>query len=256
MKIKTLIIFSALVLASQTSCVPLAVIGGAGAIGYTASQDRTIGATIDDAAIESQINAKYLAHKDKEFFVDIDVDAYEGRVLLTGDSPSKEASIKAYNLAWEAKGVKEVINEIKIVPKVKFSPRELASDTWISTQIESRLLFTKGISNQNYSIETIRGDVYIMGTAKDRAELEQVTDIASQVPGVNKVVSYVRIKGQGNKPISGAVNANRNSVPVSSQEIEGTAPGSVKASEARNKGAASSNFQSGDLIIEESPNAE
>jgi osmotically-inducible protein OsmY len=256
MKLKTAIIASTFVLFSQTSCVPLAVIGGAGAIGYTASQDRTIGATIDDAAIESQINASYIAQKDKEFFVDIDVDAYEGRVLLTGDAPTKEASIKAYNLAWEAKGVKEVINEIKIVPKVKFSPRELASDTWISTQIESRLLFTKGISNQNFSIETIRGDVYIMGTAKDRAELEAVTDIASQVPGVNKVTSYARIKGQGNRPIGGVSNANRNSVPVTSEEVEGTAPGSVKASEARNKGAASSNFQSNDLVIEDSPNAQ
>lgn len=255
MKLKPTIILSALIISSQTSCVPLAVIGGAGAIGYTASQDRTIGATIDDAAIESQINAIFLAHKDKDFFVDIDVDAYEGRVLLTGDAPTKEASIKAYNLSWEAKGVKEVINEIKTVPKVKFSAKELASDTWISTQIESRLLFTKGISNQNYSVETIRGDVYIMGTAKDRAELEEVTDIVSQVPGVNKVVSYARIKGQGNRPISGANNANRNSIPVSKEEIEGTAPGSVKASEANSKGAAS-NFQSNDLIIEESPNAQ
>jgi len=42
------ILFSGLtfILLSQTSCIPVAIVGGAGAIGYTATQDRSVGETL------------------------------------------------------------------------------------------------------------------------------------------------------------------------------------------------------------------
>jgi len=77
----------------------------------------------------------------------------------------------------------------------KFSAVKLASDSWISTQIESKLLFAKDIASVNYSTETIDGNVYLMGVAQNKEELENVAKIASQISGVKKVVSHVRIKG-------------------------------------------------------------
>jgi len=56
--------------------------------------------------------------------------------------------------------------------------KRFASDAWISTQIESKLLFTKDIKSVNYSVETIDGVVYLMGIAQDREELDAVTQIA------------------------------------------------------------------------------
>jgi osmotically-inducible protein OsmY len=44
------------------------------------------------------------------------------------------------------------------------------------------------------------GVVYLMGIAQDRAELDRVVDHARNIGLVTKVVSYVRIKGQGGGP--------------------------------------------------------
>jgi osmotically-inducible protein OsmY len=252
---KPLLISSALlVLLSQTSCVPVAVIGGAGALGYTAAQDRTIGETVDDASIEAQINAQLVASERRKDYTHISEDSVNGRVLLTGSVPSREAKVNAYNIAWQAKGVKEVINELKVDSNAKFSARQYASDVWISTQIESRLLFTKDIRSVNYSVETIDGVVYLMGVAQSKQELDTVTQIASEVSGVQKVVSYVKIKSASSN-IIGATNANRNTVPVTEENI-GTVPGSVQSKALVKPQQEPEIYNSGDLVIEESPNAE
>ncbi|MDX1949656.1 MAG: BON domain-containing protein [Rickettsiales bacterium] len=194
MKIKSLIIL--LSLFSATSCVPAIIMGGAGVLGYSASQERGIGGAISDKAIETKLDALFLTSKYKELFTNVSVNSVEGRVLLAGNVPSREARIQAENIAWSLSSVKEVLNQIKVVDKYQFSTKDLAKDSWISTQVESRLLFSKNISSSNYSVETVDGVVYLLGVAKDKSELQAVASTAAQVPGVKKVVSYIRLKDQ------------------------------------------------------------
>ena len=243
---KIFLISTLLILTSQTSCVPVAIVGGAGALGYTATQDRSVGQTIDDATIEAKINAKFVSQPNRDIFQHVNEDSVEGRVLLTGSVPTQEAKIQTYNLVSQVNGVKGVINQLKVEANKQFSARQYASDSWISTQLESRMLFTKDIKSSNYSVETIEGVVYLMGIAQDKSELDAVTQMASQVPGVQKVVSYVRIKGQA------VNNVNRNTIPVEQEQIQ-TVPGSVGAGSGQQ---APTTYNSGDLIIEESPNAQ
>lgn len=242
MKKQLVIIF--FLLLTQTSCVPAAIVGGAGAIGYTAAQDRSVGETIDDAAIETKINAKFLAQQNRKDFINITEDSVQGRVLLAGSVPMRETKIQAYNLVWQVSGVKEVINEIKVSNNQGFSAKEYASDTWISTQIESRLLFTKDVKSVNYSVETIDGVVYLMGIAQNMTELNTVAQIASEVSGVQKVKSYVKIKGVPYK--SGGSDVDRNPISVQEEQIK-TVPGSIKGTQPETKD---------NLIIEESPKAQ
>lgn len=211
---------------SLSSCLPAAIIGGAGLATYTVAQERTFGDAIDDAAIEARLNALFLGHENQKQFFDVGVESVEGRVLLTGNVPTREAKVEAYNIAWEPNAVKEVINELKVVNEYKFSAKELAKDTWISTQIRSNLLFTKNILSRNYSIETIEGVVYIMGVAQDKAELNRVSSIASQVSGVKKVVSYVRLKEE--KPyrkINGNSEVNRTNINNIAEDVYGSNSG-------------------------------
>ncbi len=174
----------------------MAIVGGASLLGYGAAQERGIGAGLGDAAIETELKALFLASKYKELFTNVGADSVEGRVLLTGNVPTREARVQAENLTWSLGGVKEVLNQIKVVNNFQFKAKDAAKDSWISTQIESRLVFSKKVASINYSIETIDGIVYLMGVAKDKEELETVAKVASQVPGVKKVVSYVRVKGE------------------------------------------------------------
>lgn len=186
-----------MVICSLGGCVPALVVGGVGATGYSLSQDRSIGDGINDIAIEAEINGLLLNDKDnKSLFYDVSVDSVEGNVLLTGAVPSREAKIKAYQYALRPKQVKKVMNELKVDANKKFSAEQYASDVWISTQIESRLLFEEKVYSANYSVETIDNVVYLMGIAQSKKELDTVTNIAATTSGVNKVISYVRIKDE------------------------------------------------------------
>ncbi len=249
-KISTITLFTALLLL-QTSCVPLAVVGGAGAIGYTAAEERSVGTAIDDAAIETQINAKFVAQSNRNSFARITTDSNEGRVLLTGSVPDQATKINAYNLTWQVAGVAQVLNELKVDSNAKFSARQYASDVWISTQIESRLLFAEGVKSINYSIETIEGVVYLMGIAQSRQELNAATQVASEVPGVQKVVSYVRIKSAAESSRS-VSNGNRSSLPVGEGQV-GTVSGS---STYESEPAGQEGYSAPAVVIEESPNAQ
>lgn len=247
----------AALLASQTSCVPVAVLGGAGALGYTAAEDRSVGTAIDDASIETQINAKFVAQGNRKDYAHITEDSNEGRVLLTGYVPDRQTRINAYNLVWQVAGVKQVMNELKVDSNAKFSAKQYASDAWISTQIESRLLFTRDVKSINYSIETIEGVVYLMGIAQSKDELDTVTSVASEVPGVQKVISYVRVKTAAEiaaSQRSGSYNADRNSVSVDEEPV-GTVPGSTVYEPQESIGS-SQGYSAPAVVIEESPNAQ
>ncbi len=95
-------------------------------------------------------------------------------------------------LAWQAEGVKEVINEIQVTDRGGLV--DYARDTWISAQLTTKLLLDKAIKAINYNVETVNGVVYMIGIAQDQAELERATNHARTIPNVAKVVSHVRLK--------------------------------------------------------------
>lgn len=171
-----------------------AVIGGAAATGVAASQERGLGGAAGDLQIRSEINYLWLRH-DEKMYVAVGLNVHEGRVLLTGKVPTPQARVDAVRLAWQAKNVKEVINEIQVEQTGGIS--EYASDAWISNQLRARLLFDADVSSINYSVVTVSGTVYLMGIARSQAELDRVTTHARNIGNVRRVISYVRVKQPG-----------------------------------------------------------
>ncbi len=171
-------------------CVPLAIgAGGAAAVG--ASQDRGLEQAVDDNQIAFEINRKLLGQR-SDLYSGVSTQVRKGRVLLTGRVPKQEDRIAVTRLVWTIGGVKEVINELKVGEKGGFS--QSVSDTTISTKLRTRLTADGNIAGRNYSIETVAGTVYLMGTARDRAELDRVLAHARDISGVRNVVSYVEVK--------------------------------------------------------------
>ncbi|PKQ01175.1 MAG: hypothetical protein CVT73_24225 [Alphaproteobacteria bacterium HGW-Alphaproteobacteria-12] len=174
-------------------CVPLiAGAGGAAAVG--ASQDRGFEQAVDDNEIAFEINRKLLAQH-SNLYSGISTQVRKGRVLLTGRVPAQEDRIAVTRLVWSIGGVKEVINELHVGKEGGFS--QSVSDTTISTKLRARLTGDSNVSGINYSIETVDGVVYLMGTALDRAELDRVVAHARDIKGVRNVVSYVEVKKPG-----------------------------------------------------------
>jgi osmotically-inducible protein OsmY len=176
--------------ASLTGCVGTAI--GVGAMAGTAAmEERGLDGAISDTAIRTEINGLW-SQKDERMWRKVGLQVYEGRVLLTGTVDSAEMREDAVRLAWQADGVKEVINEIEIAGSG--GVEGLASDTWISTQLKAKLLFDSDVASINYSVETVNGVVYLLGIAQSKMELDRVTNHARNLDYVKKVVSYVEIK--------------------------------------------------------------
>lgn len=171
-------------------CAPLVVGSAASGIVVAATQERGLGGAISDAKIQAEINHLWLQH-DIEMHRRLDMTVDQGRVLLTGRATTPEMRLDAVRLAWQAKGVQEVINEITVDEGGGLV--DAARDTWITTQLRTRLTLDKEIRSQNYSIDTVNGVVYLMGVARSQAELDRVTGHARAIPNVKRVVSYVRL---------------------------------------------------------------
>ncbi|MDE1148377.1 MAG: BON domain-containing protein [Azospirillaceae bacterium] len=144
---------------------------------------------VPDGQIDEQIHGLW-KDKSPELNSRLNITVNRGEVLLTGNARDPDMRVDAVRLAWQADGVRKVINEIKIADESSLS--DSATDTWISTKLWAALLLDGSIRSTNYSIETVNQVVYIMGVARSGVELEAVLQHARELPRVRQVVNYVR----------------------------------------------------------------
>jgi len=171
-----------------------AIVGGlaaAGGAGYSANQERGVTGTFDDVTIKTGIQDAWMK-TNPLMQRDFTVTVYEGRTLLTGMSPNPELKAQAAQVASQVPGVRAVYNEIEVAPAE--GAWASVKDTWISSQIRSNLVFASQVRSVNYTIDSVNGSVYLIGSARTQAELDRVTEAARNVPDVKRVVSYVEIR--------------------------------------------------------------
>lgn len=167
-----------------------AVVGTGAAVGTAAYQERGVQGVARDLATATKLRTALL-NEGEAFATGVGVEVYEGRALLTGTLPTEEMRAKAVALAWKAEGVKDVINEIQIR---EANLRDLARDSWITTQLKSKITIDKEIRAINYSIETVNGIVYLIGIAQDQDELDRIIAYARGISYVRDIISHVRVK--------------------------------------------------------------
>jgi osmotically-inducible protein OsmY len=187
LKAWTLPVLLVLAGAALTGCVETAV-GGAAVVGTTAMQDRGVKGAANDTAIRAEIN-HYWLEKDHKMWMALHLQVYEGRVLVSGTLSSPDERADAVQLAWKAKGVKEVIDEVEVANSQGVV--DYARDTAIHTELDGKLLFAKGVQSVNYSTVVENGVIYLLGVAQDQTELDKVLNIARNLANVKKVVSHV-----------------------------------------------------------------
>ncbi|MCB1532960.1 MAG: BON domain-containing protein [Alphaproteobacteria bacterium] len=178
---------------SLSACSMVGVATGVGAgLGVAAAQEGGISRAANDLRIQALINEAWFNY-DVEAFTKLDMTVNQGRVLLTGIVQNPEHRVEAVRLAWQPKGVTQVINEIRVAESEGIIG--YARDAWISGRLRASITFDKEIESVNYNIDTVQGTIYLMGVAKSQAELNLVVEKARTIPDVRQVVSYVKIAG-------------------------------------------------------------
>lgn len=173
-------------------CSPVGVAAGGAAVGVTAAQsEKGFRRSVADTEIRIAINDLWF-QADEEMFRKVNLQVQEQRVLLSGVVQKPDQRVEAVRLAWQATGVREVINEIEVADRSGLDDQ--AGDSWITTQLETTLLFDKEIASINYSIETVNRSIFIMGVAQTQAELDRVIGHAKDISHVRRVVSYALLK--------------------------------------------------------------
>jgi osmotically-inducible protein OsmY len=165
--------------------------------GCFAVQEKTFGESLDEAASGTEIKTKLLTGGGPSRFGEVDVEVADRFVLLSGRVPSQADKAEAERLAWSVSSVDEVANELVVD---KFDLGRDVNDRWITEQVRARIIADSDIKGVNYNIQVFNGVVYLMGFARSENELREAAEHASRVKGVQKVVSYVKMRERGEPP--------------------------------------------------------
>ncbi len=169
-----------------SSVVSLAANAGISSKGFAAS--------VDDSFLKAKIVAKISSLKVTNIS-NITVSVSLGEVLLTGYSDNQINRLKLVENVWKVEGVKEVFNEIKIESDVSISER--TEDVLFESRLMTRLLFKSGINSNNYSLNVVGGDVYVIGLAENLEEKATIEKFLENMNDIPKLVTIINVKKKG-----------------------------------------------------------
>ena len=159
-------------------------------VGNATTSTRGFSGTIEDTYLMSKIVSKITLMKLSNFS-NITVSVNNGKVLLAGNIENQEKRLELIKKVWWIDGVKEVLNELEIGPRTSFS--EKAEDFVFEAKIEKRLLFEPGIFSNNYSVDVVNGNVYVMGISSDIEEKSKVENFLNNMNDIKKLILLVDI---------------------------------------------------------------
>ena len=83
------------------------------AVGCQTMTGKTAGENVDDATITAAVKSKLVAEKTSNL-TRVDVDTNRGTVYLNGSVETPDQKAQVERLAWQAKGVKAVVNNLQV----------------------------------------------------------------------------------------------------------------------------------------------
>lgn len=190
-------------LLSMTGCDPITIaVGGAAVAGSTmVGNEEGVTGSISDTNLQAKVNLAVEGINTKlagriEFCVK------HGMVVAIGYVQNEEQHQKAIEAIKNVKCYHaEIYDEIKVQDPP--TAKQIMSDGAITTRIKSALKFDGNVRSLNYDTTTVKGIVYICGTAMSEFERDDVINQARSTSGVSQVVAYIKIKRKQNKNLQG-----------------------------------------------------
>ncbi len=171
-------------------------------------EERQTEEQIVDVKIRSAIYDR-LAQIDRSLLLDVSVDVWKQRVMLTGSITDTNLRNQAIRTARDDARIVDFYNDIQIVNEDEQTQRrtwsenakqtsgkiaDAAGDMWIESKISAQLLGDDAIKSVNYRWRSVLGDVYIIGESETSGELNHVLQIIRDTKGVRSVQSYIMVQ--------------------------------------------------------------
>lgn len=176
--------------------------------GKKAWEDRSTEDQVKDTKIATGILDR-LSEKDKGLLLDLNVDVWEQRVMLTGTLDNANSVKEVVSLAKSDERIKKLYNEIQVVSAEEKNKRreeakkeeekeggagQTVNDIWVNTKIKAQLLTGKNVTSVNYRWRSVLNNVYVIGRAKDQAEKDKVLQLIGWTKGVKSVKDFIEVK--------------------------------------------------------------
>ncbi len=176
------------------SCATLASVTSI--VGSAATTERGLAKTVEDTYLMTKIMTKVSA-LNLSNLANIKVSVAFGNVLISGNSETHEKRLQIINSIWEVDDVKTIYNEIHIGDALSIDER--AKDLYLKSLIKARLLLKSGIYSNNYSIDVVKENVYVIGLATDLDEKSNVETYLEEMKDIKKLVTIISFPRQPQK---------------------------------------------------------
>lgn len=153
-----------------------------------ANKKRTTGTVVDDQTTEVRVYDRIYDSVKFTTKDHVKLEVHNGTVLLAGETQTEENKALATKIASETRGVKNVVNELAVMPAATAGSR--LDNSYITSKANSMLTIAnpvEGVDATRIKVLTARKIVYLMGTVT-RAEGDRVADVVRNLNGVEKVV--------------------------------------------------------------------
>ena len=165
-----------------------AVVGVGTAAVAASTTEKGFSTSVSDGVIFAKLKDRFI-QQNETLLTSADVSVNDGAVLFTGKVKTPEDKIQATRLAWEIKGVREVVNELQVTDTS--SIKDIAKDLAASATLRGKMIADKDISSLNFSIDVVNGIVYLSGVASTPEEMDKVISHAENLRFAQEVVNYI-----------------------------------------------------------------
>ncbi|WP_458527174.1 BON domain-containing protein [Onishia taeanensis] len=165
-------------------CTTIANVTNDGPIGENYGE-RTLGSQVEDESIQTKVSVNLGKTDARLADARINVDSFNGFVLLTGQVPSDELKGRAASVAEQVRNVRQVHNQLSVAANLPTGQR--LSDGWLSTRLKTSLATNERIDASRVKIVVENASVYLMGLVT-RAESDRIVSAVSSTGGVQRIV--------------------------------------------------------------------
>ena len=165
-----------------------AVVGVGTAAVAASTTEKGFSTSVSDGVIFAKLQDRFI-QVNASLLTSATVTVNDGAVLFTGKVKKPEDKIEATKLAWEIKGVREVVNELQVIDTS--SIKDIAKDLAASATLRGKMIADQDISSLNFSIDVVNGIVYLSGVASTQEEINKVISHAQNLRFAQEVVNYI-----------------------------------------------------------------
>jgi len=184
-------VVTALVVVGCSGCPQMAIMQGATAVAGAAADDRTLEQQGADVELKAGIEQALLSG-DPSLAAKVNVDAYLGRIMLTGVVADWSARRTAVDIARQAAPDHEVFDDIEVATGSGIA--DDAANYATNKELGLNLLADEGLASQSFQHRVVNGAAFIMGQAKQESQIELARQVALQTPGVTRVVTHISLE--------------------------------------------------------------